>query len=518
VLLGLPLVARAAQDVPGPSCVSCLVLEVPAPALRALPVRPGSLEGLTVVVRLDSGAARPPADVVRGFLGTLAVNGARPGLVVEPSPPPDLIAGADVAIVDPPDGDDVDMRVFAVRSTITLLRASRPGIEIALEPALFAAAGLPRDRLDAYADTTLTRVHLPPHPSAADLVAASLVSGGERVRAVADTVDWPAVADFVSRRALAVDVTATRTLSAEEIVARHQARRRRQESLLAASIGSATTTVIFEVPGFVAPVTITARTTIYARGDSMDVEQQDIRVNGAALGGPSGKPPRLPLVEPERIATPPLQISLTDAYRYKLDGTTSIDNGAAFIVAFEPREADAGLAHGRAWIDARDFGLRRLQVTQDRLRGPIVSSEQVQEFARVAVRDEQVDLPRRTRIYQMYEGAGHRTPIHRAIDVERYEMNPPDFERRLEEARTSAHLILRETPAGVSYLGEPGTTIRTAVFGMIVDPNITTPLPFAGLSYVDLDVLGTGAQVNAFFGGTYGQLSWSVPAIAGTRW
>jgi hypothetical protein len=517
VLLGLPALAAASQEMPGPACVSCLVLEVPSAALDALPSHPGSLEGLTVVIRVASGLVGT-SDAIRALLARLAAAGARPGLVIEDDLPADAVATADVAVVDPPQEGDIDTRIFAVRSTITFLRASSPGIEIAVEPALFARAGLPIDRVDAYADRTLTRVELPPRPTSADLVAASLTSGGERVRAVADIVDWVAVAEFVAGRALAVDVTASRALSAEEIVARHQARRRRQESLLAATIASGTTTVVFEVPGFVAPVTITARTTIYARGDSVDVEQQDIRVNGAAVGGASGDPPRLPLVEPERIATPPLQISLTDAYRYELVGTTSIEDAPAFIVAFEPREGGGGLAHGRAWIDAGDFGLRRLQVTQDRLRGPIVSSEQVQEFVRIAVRDEQVDLPQRTRIYQMYEGAGHRTPIHRAIDVDRYDVNPPDFDGRLAVAHASPHLIMRETPAGVRYLGQPGTTIRAAVLGMIVDPNITTPLPFAGLSYVDLDVLGTGAQLNAFFGGTYGQLSWSVPSLAGTRW
>jgi hypothetical protein len=60
--------------------------------------------------------------------------------------------------------------------------------------------------------------------------------------------------------------------------------------------------------------------------------------------------------------------------------------------------------------------------------------------------------------------------------------------------------------------------VRTLAVGVIVDPNISKPLPFAGLSYVDFDLFRTGTQVNAFFGGTYGQLAFSVPSIAGTRW
>jgi hypothetical protein len=43
-------------------------------------------------------------------------------------------------------------------------------------------------------------------------------------------------------------------------------------------------------------------------------------------------------------------------------------------------------------------------------------------------------------------------------------------------------------------------------------------LPFAGLSYVDFNLFGTGTQMNGFFGGTYGQLAMSVPSLAGSRW
>src|SRR5205085_1187281 len=102
--------------------------------------------------------------------------------------------------------------------------------------------------------------------------------------------------------------------------------------------------------------------------------------------------------------------------------------------------------------------------------------------------------------------------------------------------------ILRETPEGLRYLqleadsGKPdagsGTpeagnsrvlagradSIRTVAFGVILDPNISQPLPFAGLSYVDFNLFGTGTQFNGFFGGSYGQLAFSAPSLGGTRW
>ena len=63
-----------------------------------------------------------------------------------------------------------------------------------------------------------------------------------------------------------------------------------------------------------------------------------------------------------------------------------------------------------------------------------------------------------------------------------------------------------------------GHSVRSVIGGLLIDPNISAPLPFAGISYVNLNLFNKGAQLNVFFGGAYGQASWSVPAIAGTRW
>jgi hypothetical protein len=134
----------------------------------------------------------------------------------------------------------------------------------------------------------------------------------------------------------------------------------------------------------------------------------------------------------------------------------------------------------------------------------------------------------------MYEGAAHRTPIHRVLSIARHDVNPQDFLERRRAAYASASVMLRDTPHGYRYLqrvdpASPSAAVervlagradrvRTLAAGVIVDPNITRPLPFAGLSYVDFNLLGTGSQLNAFVGGTYGQLAFSIPSIAGGRW
>jgi hypothetical protein len=53
---------------------------------------------------------------------------------------------------------------------------------------------------------------------------------------------------------------------------------------------------------------------------------------------------------------------------------------------------------------------------------------------------------------------------------------------------------------------------------VLIDPNISRPLPFAGLNYTDFDFLRTGTQLNAFYAGSYGQFAFNAPSVAGTRW
>src|SRR5919206_305395 len=82
------------------------------------------------------------------------------------------------------------------------------------------------------------------------------------------------------------------------------------------------------------------------------------------------------------------------------------------------------------------------------LRGPIVSSEQTDEFRQVGT----AWLLSRSDVRQIYEGAGHRTPIHRVLAIARHEVNPPDFAARLQAAYLSTSVMLRDTPEGFRYL------------------------------------------------------------------
>ena len=56
--------------------------------------------------------------------------------------------------------------------------------------------------------------------------------------------------------------------------------------------------------------------------------RREIRVNGVPFSPQDGVP-RLPIIEPERAAAPPLTITLTDVYRYTARRPDTIDGRAA---------------------------------------------------------------------------------------------------------------------------------------------------------------------------------------------
>jgi hypothetical protein len=449
------------------------------------------------------------------------------------------IATSDELVVPVPPGH------LAVRT----LPSAAPGAAAVAEAAAVLQRWLP-EGLVAVSDRSLVcagrRVPALLNPSTLDLVAittacppsAPLTS--DMPGAPVERLDLASVAVFLvhagqgDRFASGVDVAATRTLTVDEIIARHQAAAARQAASIVTLISSGTMALTFEAPGFVAPITVTSETTIY-QGPRVDIRQRNIRVNGVSFDAGGGVP-RLPIIEPERAAAPPLAITLSDVYAYRLAGRERLRGRDAYVVAFSPRAGGDSLYKGRAWIDAATFGMLRVAAAQTALKGAITASEQADDFE---LDDAGRWLLARSDVRQTYEGASVRTPIHRLLVIARHAVNAGDFESQRSAALASGDVMLRDTPQGYRYLARSGPAtaasaaaapdggrvlagradrIRTFAFGVIVDPNISRPLPFAGLSYVDFNLFGTGTQFSGFFGGSYGQLAFSVPSIRGTRW
>jgi len=546
-------------------CVTCVAISVPADATRGLPEQLGGLEVLVRVVPGAEGAALEA-------LTEIERTGGRPGLVIEgfpeAAPPAPVLARTRRILVAPgavPAGQTAEAFAFALKTRLTAIRAGAadtatlgiagdasalstllardigsyvdfivstdlaplpsPGVEL-----WRMIPGTPASVRDALAITQTPGVthwlwSLPTDPVSAGLLTTELT----RIAALPPAAD-PSKPGAPDRFVEGVEVVGSRSLSVDEIVARHQAAVTRQAAAVRTIIASGTLTLSFEAPGFPAPITIGSEATIYTTPDVTEIEQRAIRVNGIELRGSAV--PRLPIIEPERVASPPLAITLTDVYRYRLAGRETIGDTLCYVVAFEPESKRANKApalfRGQAWIAADSFAMLKVSAAQTALRGPIVASEQVDEFRQA---QPGIWLLTRSDVRQMYEGAAHRTPIHRVLAIASNEINVPDFSARRQRAYGSGSVMLRDTPEGYRYLRKDPASgqdtpalagradrVRALTAGVIIDPNISVPLPFAGVSYVDFNFLGTGTQVNAFFGGTYGQFAFSVPSLRGSRW
>ena len=497
-------------------------------------------------------------------------RGGRPSLLVTGIPPSisSDVAGhvRRIVVTEPPraPGQTDEVFAFSVKTSLTALRAAvSPTTTIGMAATAAAWRSLLSRDLASYVDFVVLGDSMPLESTGMEVwrLASSPATVKEALATTAvpgaSHVIWslpgdPATAASLSAelvRAIAapaaneaqqsqagdrfaqqVQVVGSRSLTVEEVIARHQAIVARQSSLVQSVIASGTLTLSFEAPGFPAPITVSSGVALYSSDGVTEIEQRDLRINGVEFQGSAI--PRLPIIEPERVASPPLTIALTDVYRYRLDGRDTIGSTLCYVVSFEPDAArvdkSATLFRGKAWIATDSFAMLKVSATQTALRGPIVVSEQVDDFREA---HPGVWLLARSDVRQMYEGAAHRTPIHRVLAIDQHEVNVEDFSARRQQAYRTAPVMLRDTAEGYRYLkkgtasetGSPSIAgradrVRTIAAGVIVDPNISTPLPFAGFSYVDFNLLGTGSQMNAFFGGTYGQLAFSVPSIARTRW
>ncbi len=532
LLLTAWLVMAGRAEAQGPACGACIGVTTTAGQTLLMP---GELGGITVLVREQD----VPVDGLRAAMDDVRRRGGRPALLVVPPATP----------------SDAGELVYRLKLRLTELRGAL-GAEVTIAMDVSRVPPTAVQELAGYVDVLVGDTPDPGPPSSprtswkllptTDVTAAldATRRGGTEVwvmHAPEDVVEAQSLLAQLAKAATApaegfnedVEVRAARRLTVDEIIARHQAFARRQSERVAHTIASGTMTLTFEAPGFPAPVTIESDTVIYTAPDRTELEQRSVRVNGIEFRGTGV--PRLPIIEPERVVSPPLTITLSDLYRYRMDGEETRDGVRCYVVAFTPVDQKASLFSGRAWIAVDSFAMVRAAATQTRLRGAIVASEQVDEFREASPG---VWLLQQSDVRQIYEGPGHRTPIHRLLRIATQEVNPPNFAARIQSAYASPSVMLRDTAAGYRYLkrdppktssGGPlieivpelaprASSVRTLAAGVIIDPNISVPLPFAGLSYVNFDLFGTGTQLNAFFGGSYAQAAFSTPSVGGSRW
>lgn len=381
-------------------------------------------------------------------------------------------------------------------------------------------------------------------PRIEDLVAGEDLDPGlviEAPRAGTTTFDLPgevgraiavqfAALDLVERgeRAERVRVEGRSLPPVERILARHQARRSDQEERLESWIAEVETNMQFSVAGSGREADLGIRSRLYHRRDrAPEFENLQYFLNGAPVR--SKKIPNLPLVQPEKVQTLPLDLRLDKAYGYELVGEERIADRSAYRIAFRPLEGVRPAWKGEVWIDARTYERVRLRAVQTGVEAPILSWEQTEEYRDVEGDGATFRLPDKTMVVQTFTTLGATVTAEATMRYHSYDINPPAIEERLAEARSSDRQMMRDTDEGLRYLvkdpetgervvEEPKRKARFWLAGVRWDRSLDYPVPLAGFNFLNFDWRGTGAQTNWFLAGVFNRFTISQPSLGGTDW
>jgi hypothetical protein len=220
----------------------------------------------------------------------------------------------------------------------------------------------------------------------------------------------------------------------------------------------------------------------------------------------------LPQLEPEKVLTQPLELTLNERYTYKLLGTEQIEGAQCFVVGVEPKAQDENLYSGKIWIDGVSFREVRQTLSQRGAKSNVVVNVETQNFALVNdSQGNQYNLLRSVSAQQTLNAAGRDFLLQRTLQFSDYAINTPRYAEDLTAAHRSDAPMYRETDQGLRELKIKGgervlqqtseKRIVSLVGGAMYAGTFNFPIPIAGLSMADFDYRHTGAQLSIFFAG-----------------
>ena len=343
----------------------------------------------------------------------------------------------------------------------------------------------------------------------------------------------------------AISVQTARGITVEEIIRNHQAYKSYEESIQPKYIARNATKLRFTMEGGEAIEATIAGDYFAEPGGRADWIWQDFFLNGVRWK--YGRIPELPLIQPEKVTQLPLDIHLTNEYRYELIRETDMNGYRTYEVRFEPpRTLPEGSPRyrGTVWIDSRTWARIRISMIQLNLTGEVLSNEErvdFQPFARgtnrtmtpaeVAKSDprEILWLPIEVGAQQVVSAAGRANTILRSTTFTEFRLDPDDFQARLQTASASDARMVRETEAGLRYLEKAAggervvkegfDTARTFMLGGIHhDSGLEFPVvPLGGIDYFNFNFRNLGIQTNVFFAGLVVAANATHPNVGNTR-
>ncbi|HUP60139.1 MAG TPA: hypothetical protein VNA69_06950 [Thermoanaerobaculia bacterium] len=354
-----------------------------------------------------------------------------------------------------------------------------------------------------------------------------------------------------------ISVATERGISVEEVIRNHQAYDAYQETIEPRYIARNTTKLRFDIGGGAEALEATIAGDYFSDRDARaDWVWQDFLLNGVKWK--YGRIPELPLIQPEKVSQLPLDIHLTNEYRYQLVRQTDVLGYRTYEVRFEPPRsapAELPLYRGTVWIDVRTWARIRIVMVQLNLTGEVLSNEERVDFvpfsrtadvssdtrgrtgtsALLPAEAAKVDpraliwLPYEVGAQQVISAAGRTTVVQRSTTFTNFRLDPQEFETLLAQASASDARMVRETASGMRYLEKRGDGERVvkegfdssrlfALGGVHHDAGLEFPVvPLGGIDYFNFNLFDKGIQTNVFFAGVVLAANATHPDVGGTR-
>ncbi|MFQ5527427.1 MAG: hypothetical protein ACE5GX_14325 [Thermoanaerobaculia bacterium] len=331
----------------------------------------------------------------------------------------------------------------------------------------------------------------------------------------------------------------TRQMPVEEVLRRHQAFEDAQTREIDSYSATNTSHLRFQFGTTSQTLEATFKGPYFFRQDEgYDWVWQEFLINGVRWKKKTI--PEIPLVQPEKAAALPVEITFSKEYRYELRGVEAVEGRDCWVVDFAPAVAvtpDRTLYQGTVWIDRELYARVKIRSVQLGLEGEVISNEESHIYTPLAANGEPAAwsgesyfIPTRLVGQQIWSLLGGTTVVEREILLENVRINPESFEADRQAALDSDATMVRDTEQGLKYLvvdEDTGERVvkeefdkkrRFLVGGVFYDENQDFPIPLAGVNWFWFDWRETGTQANVFFAGPLATVAIQDPSFLGSKW
>jgi hypothetical protein len=360
---------------------------------------------------------------------------------------------------------------------------------------------------------------------------------GQAIRVAAGT--YPKVVQFERPAASAgfevppeeIETRRDRELTAEEVIARYQQVQKVQDDNLDRWLARGRIDYHFRFAQGGSTIDVSIDTQYFwERGGELEWEELDYYINGNLV--PWKRFPKIPLIQPEKVITLPLDLTLDKTYAYTLIGREKVAGREAYVLEFRPADpaSAAALYRGRVWIDVAGFHRVKASLIQTDLESPVLSNEEIDRFAfQSDAAGNEFWMLSKIAGQQVWSTGGRNFVVRREVTFLEYDINPDAdrFAQRRKQAYDSKNNMMRDTAEGFRYLdpGPDGTRVLKkpsksqwfAAVGAFSSGATEGVQPFGGANYFNFDVGGKNLQLNALIGGLVNFVTLSKPDLAGGK-